>query len=390
MNDGPAQSGKVLQHFPGRIIDLKAQPSIPIPSEFLIETGNFCNLRCPFCPTGVGRAGMELGLMSLDAFKTVLTKIEPYAYYLEMMNWGEPFINRCFVEMVALAAGKGIRTNVDSNLSAREFTEDEAERIVRSGLWRIRGSIDGATQESYAHYRRRGKFDRALRNLALLRRVREQLESSTPIIEWQFLINARNYQEIEMAKAMAVERGVDLSFKLMDTWGEDDWRSPFHEMAERGEFNETEWSFSLPRSGTDQFFTPKQRTAQADTFMPELPAGVPSGCAQPFNRMVINWNGKVLPCCMCYGDNFYVGDLLTQSIEEVWYGPELSKSRRFLKHYGPQQQTRSVCETGACALSSKYLGEPDDDVERRNRSVRIFRATAQGKPAAGSGDLSSA
>lgn len=377
MNQGPAQSGKVLQRFPGRIINLQAQPSIPIPSEFLIDTGNVCNLRCPFCPTGVGRAGMALGLMSLDTFKTVLSKIEPHAYYLEMMNWGEPFINRHFVAMIELAAAKGIRTNVDSNLSAYEFQEAEAERIVRSGLWRLRGSIDGATRESYLRYRRRGKFERALRNLVLLQQARARLESSTPIIEWQFLINVWNYQEIEMAKTMAADMGISIAFKLMDTWIEDDWRSPFHAMAERGEFNEDEWYFPAPSTGTHQFFTPREQTAQSDRFVPQLPTGVPSGCAQPFNRMVINWNGKVLPCCMCYGDNFEVGDLLTQSLEEVWYGSDLSQSRRFLKHYGPQQQTRSVCETGACALSAKYLGEPAADVERRNRAARIFRAAAQ-------------
>ncbi|RUQ37058.1 MAG: radical SAM/SPASM domain-containing protein [Candidatus Competibacteraceae bacterium] len=356
-----------FKRFLGRLVKPGSHSAIPMPSEFLIDTGNVCNLRCPFCPTGIGRTGAPQGLMSLDTFNTILAKIEPYAYYLEMMNWGEPFVNPRFIEMVELAASKGIRTNFDSNLSVRQFSEAEAERIVRSGIWRIRGSIDGATKDSYLQYRRRGKFDRALSNLALLQRTREKLGSSTPIIEWQFLINSRNYHEIEAAKTMASEIGVDISFKLMEIWGESEWRSPFHAMADRGEFNEADWHFRAPKSGADQFFKPKSPTAQAVVFYPKLPDGVPSGCAQPFNRMTIDWNGKVLPCCMCYGDHFYVGDLLTQSIEEIWYGQELVKSRQFLNHYGPPQQTQSVCETGACALASKYIGEPVAERERRHR-----------------------
>ncbi|NJM12567.1 MAG: radical SAM protein [Synechococcaceae cyanobacterium SM1_2_3] len=352
---------KILQDFP-----TQESSRIPLPSEFLIDTGNLCNLRCPFCPTGINRPGMSQGLMSLDAFKTVLAKISPYAYYLEMMNWGEPFLNPDLLEMIDLAAAKGIRINIDSNLSFREFNEAEAERIVRSGLWKISGSIDGGNEETYLQYRRRGNFNRALNNLALLQRTRARLGSATPIIVWQFLINGKNHHQIETAKAMAADMGISIIFRLMSTWGEAEWHSPFHDLAERGEFNEEEWSFPAPNLGKDLFFTPKPSSGKEVKFTPSLPAGVPDGCAQPFNRMVINWNGKVLPCCLCYGDHFYVGDLLTQSIEEIWWGDALRKSRQFLSNYGPKQETHSVCETGACALNVKYLGEPDPEKVRRH------------------------
>ncbi len=173
--------------------------------------------------------------------------------------------------------------------------------------------------------------------------------------------------------------GVGISFRLMEVWGEQEWRSPFHDMAERGEFNEEEWSFPMPSSGNNQFFNQKPWTSRAATFTPRLPAEVPAGCVQPFNRMTINWNGKVLPCCLCYGDHFYVGDLLTQSIEEIWYGESLEKSRQFLSNYGPKQKTQSVCETGACALATKYIGEPQSEMVRKT-SANFSRAHTAHRP----------
>lgn len=54
-----------FKHFLDRLIKPGSSSAIPMPSEFLIDTGNVCNLRCPFCPTGIGRTGAPKGLMSL-------------------------------------------------------------------------------------------------------------------------------------------------------------------------------------------------------------------------------------------------------------------------------------------------------------------------------------
>ena len=45
------------------------------------------------------------------------------------------------------------------------LTEEQARRLVHSGIDEVTFSIDGATQESYVKYRQRGNFDVAIRNL---------------------------------------------------------------------------------------------------------------------------------------------------------------------------------------------------------------------------------
>jgi radical SAM protein with 4Fe4S-binding SPASM domain len=82
---------------------------------------------------------------------------------------------------------------------------------------------------------------------------------------------------------------------------------------------------------------------------------LPSVCALPFSNMVISWNGDVYPCCVVDGDEYKLGNLVTQTVDEVWFGEEYVKCRSFLRHYGPSQDSGSVCQNHACPVSCKSL-----------------------------------
>jgi radical SAM protein with 4Fe4S-binding SPASM domain len=211
--------------------------------------------------------------------------------------------------------------------------------------------------------------------------ARKRLGSDTPQLEWQFLVNRFNEHEIETAKLVARDIDVSICFAPMEVWGKADWVAQIHATAARGEFDSDQWRFApdSQRAVRSQFFEPRPWSDRANKWSVPLPTGVPDGCAQPFNRVSINWDGRVLPCCMCYGDNFYVGDLTSQSLEEIWAGIALTSSRKFLLEYGPKQDTGSVCETGSCALERKYVGEPDVDVDARNVRTVSFVPVRQVK-----------
>ncbi len=105
-----------------------------------------------------------------------------------------------------------------------------AEQVIRSGLDVLIVSLDGVTQDVYEIYRVTGHLDRVLDNLRLLDRKKRELGSTTPHIEWQFIVMRQNEHQMDEAKALAGELGVDaLVFKKVDfPHGEDDL-----EMAER-------------------------------------------------------------------------------------------------------------------------------------------------------------
>jgi len=217
----------------------------------------------------------------------------------------------------------------------------DAELIVRSGLTSLKVAIDGCSQATYEKYRRGGNFDRAISNLSTLVEEKNRIGSETPHIEWKFLINRYNQDELLRAVKTANLIGVRITFKLMDVWNEETWESKFHKKNSAPKiFGKKKKSCSSPHSIEDLQIHPT----------------LPNWCKQLFNTMIINWDGNVLPCCNVYKTHFYLGNILEQDLEELWNSAAFKSCRKFILNYGPKQSGRSVCESFDCPLGRKYIG----------------------------------
>ncbi len=321
-----------------------------LPTKFFIESGNICNLRCPFCGTGLRRDGFAKGFLSKDDFKIILAKIAPYTKHISLYNYGEPFLNKDFLEMAFLTASKGIVCATHSNLTAYRFDEQSAEDVIRSGLSFISASIDGASQETYGRYRIGGDFELALANLALLQRTKERLNSATPELVWKFLINAFNEHEQEKAQKIADSIGVPIEFHLMDVWGNEEWKSSLHREQEVWGLERDE---SRVVSAGGKWRQKRDFPIALDGL--KLHPKLHYWCEQPFDAMVINWNGEVFPCVTTCDDNFSLGNLLNSDLETLWNNSKYRACRKFLYNFGPIQNSDAVCANFNCELKQKSL-----------------------------------
>jgi radical SAM protein with 4Fe4S-binding SPASM domain len=327
---------------------LESDFSCPPPSQFFLETGNICNLRCPFCGTGLRRKGTQRGFLRKTDFAVILAKISPYTDHLSFYNYGEPFLNPEFLEMVAMAREQGINCSTHSNLTVTEFDEAAARAVVDSGLIFLSASIDGASQETYGRYRIGGSFERALKNLEKLQRMKEQAGSSTPRLVWKFLINRFNEHEQERARRLAAEIGVEIEFHLMDVWGNEEWKSSLHRKQEVwGKERE------ISRVAAADAW-PGPHPLPVDLAGLQLHPGLHYWCEQPFTAMVINWNGEVFPCVTVCDDRFSLGNLLREDLPRLWNSSAYRECRRFLYNYGPRQESTAPCARFECELRHKF------------------------------------
>ncbi len=180
-----------------------------LPRYLQIEPVGQCNLRCEMCPIQFRRDGPPWGPPALMKFDTFTRLVDGFVGLreLHLQGLGEPMMHPRFFDMVEYAVRKGITVTTNSNLTL--LTRGRAERAVTSGLERLHVSIDGATPETYASIRIRGRLDRVIRNVELLLEMRDRFRKATPHLHLVVVIMRRNLHElpdlVRLAKRLSTE-----------------------------------------------------------------------------------------------------------------------------------------------------------------------------------------
>lgn len=277
------------------------------PYVLIVDPTNACNLRCPLCPTGTGDLGRPTAMMPWDVYTQAIDQLAPWAYEVNLYNWGESILHPRIWDMIRYARDRNLATNMSANLN--QVRPGDIDRLIHSGLENLTLSIDGATQEAYAHYRRRGQLDVVLANVRELMERRRALGSRTPWVEWQFIVMKHNWHEIEAARALADELGVD-EFRVIPPG------LPFE--ASDPERLKSDW---FPPSGTgDGYgdFRGQQRGA----------------CFYLYRSFVVNPDGGTAPCCVVYGQDNDFGDITRQAVSEIWNGEKYRSARSLFSSKG--------------------------------------------------------
>lgn len=263
-----------------------------LPCHITIDPGNFCNLRCPGCHTGIKHPQMMTpSFLKAQDYKVIFDQVRDHAFSVALYNWGEPFLNKQLFDIIGYTTESGVGSTIHSNFNL--FSEKMAEHCVHSGLTHIYLSIDGATQESYEKYRVKGKLDQVLENLKMMVETKKRLKSRYPIITWKFLVFEHNKHEAEQARRMAKELGADEfevfhgSPQLCDIYTfADDYRREPHRLQE-----------------------------------------VPDHCSSLWSSIYVNSDGTLFPCSLSFRENESFGNLLHEDLKTVWNNPKYVHSR---------------------------------------------------------------
>lgn len=298
----------------------------PFPSTIAIDPVDACNLKCPLCPNGLRILNDQPKVMSLETFKLVVKKI-PGIEHICLFNWGEPFLNPSAFKMIRYAHGKNIRVTIHSNFSLKK-DNDFFINIIESGLDTLVISLDGASQQSYSKYRIGGDFDLVLANIKKLAKMKNELGNKSPLIVWKFIVNRFNEDEIDIAKNMAKRLGIEFETSYLGLSDDLPGVNLTDTIEER-----------------KQYWLPKNKKYQQSYYRNEYRKPLmKSHCAQLFETVIINPDGKVLPCCWVTDGKHTFGDLRKESFEDIWYNAKYIYSRSlFLKEKYSGSKKKTVC-----------------------------------------------
>ena len=194
----------------------------PLPSRLYIECTAACNISCfqACCApeTGITRT-RQAGMLDWDLFTRVVDEAGPSLVRIDFFNYGEAFLHKRAIEMCEYIKTRYPHIYLYTSTNGLALNEEKARRLVHTGIDEVTFSIDGASQDTYAKYRQRGKFDVALANLRAMADEKARSGRDVPQLNWRYILFTWNDSDDEMRRArqLASEIGVDrLCWEITD------------------------------------------------------------------------------------------------------------------------------------------------------------------------------
>lgn len=303
------------------------RPVVPLgfPTHLQIEPTNNCNLRCELCPVS-SQMNRPRGFMDLSVYRDLLDEIGEYLFFLFFWDWGEPFIHPSAFDMIAYAHEKKIRiiSSTNGHLFADQHAADEA---IRCGLDTLIFAVDGISQTTYEKYRHKGDLQKSVDGLRMLVERKKVLRSSTPLINFRFIVMKHNEHEIERLPSFVRKLGANvLTLKTLNpladnTYGDKPDGIKNYDLVPQ---NPRYSRFIFDENGR-----PVRRKRNA--------------CRNLYNSSTIHWNGTVCPCTYDYDDRFVLGNLHNNSFEDIWEGSAYRAFRDRFRRNDPKNHFCYEC-----------------------------------------------
>lgn len=293
-----------------------------LPIAMSIEPTTACNLRCPECPSGLRAFTRPTGKLDGKLFQKIMEEVSPHLLYLTFYFQGEPYLHPHFTTMVKIAHQHKIYTTTSTN--AHFLNEENARATIASGLNRLIISIDGATQESYAAYRKEGDLSKVLEGTKNILYWRKKMRAKNPQVIWQFLVVRPNEHEIPKIKQLARSYGVDkVVFKT----------AQIYDYKNGNKLIPTQGRYSRYKPNGDGTFSLKN--------------DLENKCWKMWHSCVITWDGQVIPCCFDKDASHSMGNVSEKSFREIWLSQPYDAFRNAL--------LRSRSEIDICQNCSEGL-----------------------------------
>ena len=288
-----------------------------MPVAISAELTNHCNLQCPECLSGSGQMKRRRGFMDIGLFRRLISELQPYLYNINLFFQGEPMLHPQFFSFTG--NNSNIHTVVSTN--GHFLSEENAEKIVKSGLSKLIVSLDGMDQDTYSHYRRGGNLDTVINGIRKLDIARKRHKSSLKL-EIQFLVTRKNELQIPEIRRFAHKVRAIVNFKSMQITNKNDIEAWLPSRSKYRRYEEIHGEYVIRNA-------------------------MPNRCARLWFNPVITWDGKVVPCCFDKDAEYVMGDLNNDSFRDIWNG---TKYAVFRKSILTGRHTTRICRNCTSGL----------------------------------------
>lgn len=261
-----------------------------------IETASICDLACPFCY----REYIATPDKTMD--KCLAEKLINEAGELSIpsikFNWrGEPLLNPKLPELIDCAKKAGILETI-INTNATTLNEKKAKQIIESGLDVMIYSFDGGSKETYEKNRpgrfKKNTFDKVYSNIKTFSETRKKMGRKFPRTRIQMILTKETFPEQDSFYDLFSEYVDEV---LVNTYSERGGSLSELNTEQLNTYNEAKKRYGV--SGEIPFM----RDSAGEMWI--APSRL--GCEQPYQRLMITYDGRVGMCCYDWGSKHPVG-----------------------------------------------------------------------------------
>ena len=277
-----------------RIADLGDFPRV-----FLIDTVNYCNLRCAMC--GRRKMTRKGGMMDMKLYHKIIDEIAETDKRARvwLVFFGDPFmLGKRLYPYITYAKGRGLE-DVILNTNGNLVNEDVARKLIQTRVDAIYFGIDAFSAETYSKFRVGGNYERVVRNVNYLLDLKGKMGVDRPRIVCQYVLMEGNEGEVDGFMKYWTSRGATVKVRPKVSWA----GAVKAENVDRRDRHPCYWGM------------------------------------QSFNVL---YDGRVVLCAVDYDGRFVAGDISKQSIWDVW-NSELKRKVRDIMLAGKWEGLPSFC-----------------------------------------------
>jgi radical SAM protein with 4Fe4S-binding SPASM domain len=271
------------------------------PISIILELVNRCNLECVMCPQD-WRNDSEFVSVNNKMLDKIFEDFKSNNLACLILSISEPLLFKDIKNILKRAEEANIM-DILLFTNGILLTEQKSEEILNSAVTRLFISIDAATSETYNSVRipvssrlkdvnRIDDLETNVKNFIKLRNNRNRI---LPLVRTSFVALEKNKNEIEefTSKWKTIVDTVEIQRELSIEAYERFKNNPNDSEKKLKEYN----------------------------------------CQEPWGQISIYADGTVAPCCNIFGRNIPVGNVMKNSIKEIWNSSKMNEIRgSFIKN----------------------------------------------------------
>ena len=278
-----------------------------------IEITNVCNLSCDFCPKH-NRAERR---MTAQEFDLITDKLRDRAVFLYFHLMGEPMLHPLLPDFIRMAREKGFKTVLTSN------------GTLPLRAMRLLSSLPHKVQLSLHSHESNGKG-------ILAEYIDKVMQFSIPAAEQGTCIVLRLWNQ--GGRESENEQVIQLLEKYV--------QKPWHERPDGYRLCDNLYlEFDRKFNWPEVELPTRESRRGADVF-----------CKALHKQIGVLADGSLVPCCMDHNGDITLGNLFTQSLDEILDSPRAKAMTEGFRHHRATELLCRNCESGNARNS--FRGKP--------------------------------